>query len=139
VVESNSLVIRSDGGASAVTSSWEFGEFSILVSDLERATGWVLKPEGLCKGDVCFPVRNINDLSDGVSIDLLKFSDLTNQSFVFDREYQVAALGDLAPTRAGSMSTLVAPDFKLPDIHGKQVSFSDFNRRKRLLLAWSSW
>jgi hypothetical protein len=117
-MESNSLVIRSDGGASAVTSSREFGEFSILVSDLERATGWVLKPEGLCKGDVCFPVRNAGELSDGVSIDLVTFSVLTNQSFVFDIEYQVAALGDLAPTRAGSMLSLDAPDFKLPDIHG---------------------
>ncbi|CAB4537393.1 unannotated protein [freshwater metagenome] len=121
------------------TSRREFGEFAILVSDLEGATGWVLKPEGLCKGDICYPVRNAGELSDGVNIDLASFAKLTNQNLVFDREYEVAALGDLAPTRAESMSSLGAPDFKLPDIHGKQVSFSDFNRRKRLLLAWSSW
>jgi hypothetical protein len=138
-VESSFLVIRSDGEASAVTINRGFGECSILVSDLECATGWVLKPEGLCRGDACFPVRNVSELSDGVNIDLAMFAKLTNQSLVFDSEYGVAALGELASTRAESMSTLDAPDFKLPDIHGKQVSFSDFNRRKRLLLAWSSW
>ena len=138
-MECSSLVIRSDGGASAVTISRGFGEYSILVSDLEGATGWVLKPEGICKGDICYPVRNAGELSDGVNIDLTTFAKLTNQNLVFDREYEVAALGDLAPTRAESMSSLDAPDFKLPDIHGKQVSFSDFSRRKRLLLAWSSW
>ena len=139
MVDSSCLVIRSDGGASVATRSREFGEFSILVSDLVGATGWVIKPEGLCKGDICCPVRNAGELSDGVNIDLASFAKLTNQSLVFDIEYEVAALGDLAPTRAESMSSLNAPDFKLPDIHGKQVSFSDFNRRKRLLLAWSSW
>ncbi len=138
-MESSSLVIRSDGGTSAVTSSREFGDFSILVSDFEGATGWGLKPEGLCKGDVCYSVRNVEELSDGANIDLATFAKLTNQSLLFDSEYQVAALGELASSRATSMSTLVAPDFRLPDIHGKQVSFSDFNRRKRLLLAWSSW
>ena len=138
-MENSSIVIRSDGGASAVTVVRGFGEFSISASDLEGATGWVLKPEGLCKGDICYPVRNAGELSDGVNIDLASFAKLTNQSLVFDREYEVAALGDLAPTRAESMSSLDAPDFMLPDIYDKQVSFSDFNRRKRLLLAWSSW
>ena len=139
MVDGSCLVIRTDGGASVATSSREFGEFAILVSDLEVATGWVLKPEGLCKGDICYPVRNAGELSDGVNIDLASFAKFTNQSIVFDRGYEVVALGDSAPTRAESMSSLNAPDFKLPDIHGKQVSFSDFNRRKRLLLAWSSW
>ena len=138
-MESSFLVIRSDGGASAVTISRGFGDFSVLVGDLEGATGWALKPEGLCNDDICYPVRNVSELSDGVNIDFAMFAKLTNQSLVFDSEYGVAALGELASTRAKSMSTLDAPDFKLPDIHGEQVSFSDFNRRKRLLLAWSSW
>ena len=41
-MEGSSIVIRSDGGASAVTVVRGFGEFSISASDLEGATGWVL-------------------------------------------------------------------------------------------------
>ena len=133
------LVIDAEGTKSSAHVSSQFGSFSLALHDFETITGWVLKPEGLCKGDICFPVRNVDELSDGVNIDLAVFAKLTNQSLLFDREYEVAALGELAPARAKSMSTLNAPDFRLPDIHGKQVSFSDFNRRKRLLLAWSSW
>ena len=133
------LVVKADGGVSSVDVFQRSGRVDLALTDFEKATGWVLKPEGLCKGDICYSVRNYDELSDGVNIDLAVFAKLTNQSLVFDREYEVAALGELAPTRAKSMSTLNAPDFRLPDIHGKQVSFSDFNRRKRLLLAWSSW
>lgn len=133
------LVIKADGDVSSVDVSQRSGRIDLALTDFEEATGWVLKPAGLCKGDICYPVRNVDELSDGDNINLIVFAKLTNQSLVFDREYEVAALGELAPARAKSMSTLNAPDFRLPDIHGKQVSFSDFNRRKRLLLAWSSW
>ncbi len=133
------LVVKADGGVSSVDVFQRSGRVDLALTDFEEATGWVLKPEGLCKGDICYPVRNVDELSDGVNIDLAVFAKLTNQSLLFDREYEVAALGELAPARAKSMSTRNAPDFRLPDIHGKQVSFSDFNRRKRLLLAWSSW
>ena len=133
------LIVKADGGVSSVDFFQRSGRVYLALIDFEEATGWVLKPEGLCKGDICYPVRNVDELSDGVNIDLAVFAKLTNQSLVFDREYEVAALGELAPARAKSMSTLNAPDFRLPDVHGKQVSFSDFNRRKRLLLAWSSW
>jgi len=133
------MLVTADGRVSSLDALQKSGRVSLALTDFETRTGWVLKTEGLCKGDICFPVRNVDELSDGVNIDLAMFAKLTNQSLVFDSEYEVAALGELASTRAKSMSTLDAPDFKLPDIHGKQVSFSDFNRRKRLLLAWSSW
>ena len=138
-MENNSLFIRPDGGASAVTIDRKFGEFSILVSDFEDVTGWVLKPEGLCKDATCIPVLKYEVLTDGLSIDLVEFARLTNQNIVVDPKFGIAALGESASNRGAMMHSLDAPDFKLPDIHGKQVSFSDFNRRKRLLLAWSSW
>jgi hypothetical protein len=138
-MESSSLVVRSDGGASAVTIDRKFGEFSILVSDFEDVTGWVLKPEGLCKDATCMPVFKYEVLTDGLSIDLVEFARLTNQNVVIDTKFGVAALGESASNRGAIMHSLDAPDFTLPDIYGKQLSFSDFNRRKRLLLAWSSW
>ena len=116
-----------------------FGKFSVGASEFEGATGWELKAEGLCKGAICIPVRRLEELTDGLNIDLVEFARVTNQNLVIDKERRVAALGEGALNRSELMTSLDAPDFVLPDIHGKQVSFSDFNRRKRLLLAWSSW
>ena len=133
------LVVTQDGETTAVEVASNFGEFAVSLADFARATGWQLKPEGLCIDEICVPVREVNRLTVGTSIDLVEFARVTQQNIVFDRRRQVAALGERADSRSESMSSLLAPDFKLPDIHGRQVSFSDFNRRKRLLLAWSSW
>jgi len=133
------LVVNKDGETMAVEVVSNFGEFAISLADFARATGWQLKPQGLCIDEICVPVREAKRLTDGTSIDLVEFARVTQQNIVFDRQRQVAALGERADSRSDSMSSLLAPDFKLPDIHGRQVSFSDFNRRKRLLLAWSSW
>ena len=135
----NGLLINSVGITSLISVSGKFGEFSVAKKDFEGALGWSLKAEGLCKGTVCIPARVLKGLTDGVSIDLVEFARVTNQNIVVDQERKIAALGEHADTRSEAMTTLDAPDFTLPDIHGKQISFSDFNRRKRLLLAWSSW
>ena len=132
-------VVNQEGETTVVDVASNFGEFAVSLADFARATGWQLKPEGLCIDEICVPVREANRLTDGASIDLVEFARVTKQNIVFDRQRQVAALGERADSRGDSMSSLLAPDFKLPDIHGRQVSFSDFNRRKRLLLAWSSW
>ena len=132
-------MISADGVASFVSVSSESGLWSIALDDLEKSSGWSLKTGGLCKGVICIPVRRLEDLTDGLNIDLVEFARLTNQNIVVDQEYNIAALGEHAGTRSELMTSLDAPGFTLPDIHGKQVSFSDFNRRKRLLLAWSSW
>lgn len=133
------LVVSQNGESLSVEVAPGFGEFAVAVEDFERATGWQLKPQGLCLGDVCVPVRDLPLLTRDNQIDLVEFARSVNQNIVFDKARKIAALGERADLRGDEMSTLEAPDFVLPDIHGKKVSFSDFNRRKRLLLAWSSW
>ena len=132
-------VINSGGISTSVEVVANFGEFAISLNDFAGVTGWQLKPEGLCFAYTCVPVTNSSALTNSTHIDLVEFARVTNQNIVVDQKHKIAALGERADSRSEAMATLVAPDFRLPDIHGKQVSFSDFNRRKRLLLAWSSW
>ena len=133
------LVVNREGETMAVEIASNFGEFAISLDDFARATGWQLKPQGLCIDEICVPVRDAKTLTNQTQIDLVEFARVTNQNIVVNQERKVAALGEHADTRSEAMTSLDAPDFRLPDIHGRQVSFSDFNRRKRLLLAWSSW
>lgn len=133
------LVINRDGESVSVSVADDFGQFAISLDDFANITGWQLKPEGLCIAETCVPVRDTDTLTNQSQIDLVEFARVTNQNIVVNQQRKVAALGEHADTRSEAMATLDAPDFRLPDIHGKQVSFSDFNRRKRLLLAWSSW
>ena len=132
-------VINSVGISTSVEVVTNFGEFAISLNNFAGVTGWQLKPEGLCFAKTCVPVINSSALTNSTHIDLVEFARVTNQNIVVDQNHKIAALGERAESRSEAMATLVAPDFRLPDIHGKQVSFSDFNRRKRLLLAWSSW
>ena len=133
------LIVNHAGEIAKAEVGSDFGQFAIPLNDFEIITGWILKPEGLCIDQICMAVRDPKSLTNQTEIDLVEFARVTNQNIVVDQERKIAVLGEHAETRSEAMTTLDAPDFTLPDIHGKQVSFSDFNRRKRLLLAWSSW
>ena len=132
-------IISIDGQVMAVELSEQSGRLRASNSVLEQATGWSLKPEGLCRDQVCVPVRNVEALIRDDQVDLAEFAGLVSQNILIDAQRKVVALGEQAQIRGTEMATLEAPDFTLPDIHGRQVSFSDYNRRKRLLLTWSSW
>jgi hypothetical protein len=116
-----------------------FGELGVSANDFASATGWTLKPEGLCKGEVCVPVRDAAAMSDGTAIDVAEFARVTGRNMVIDALRNVMAIGEQASSRAALMATLDAPNFTLPDINGNLVSLSDFANRKKLILAWSSW
>src|SRR4051812_22965808 len=116
------------------------GERWLMQSDaFEALTGWTLKPEGMCRGDVCAPIYQRDAvLADGM-VDLLGAGAVIGRSVVVDTKRGVAALGASAVARGDDMTTLQAPAFTLNDMHGQRVSLHDFERRKVLLLAWSSW
>ena len=42
-------------------------------------------------------------------------------------------------SQKGYLTTLEAPDFRLPDMNGKLHALSDFRGKKVLLLTWASW
>jgi hypothetical protein len=105
----------------------------------ESLTGWTLKPEGLCRGDVCAPIFRTNDVLANGEVDLVGAAPLIGLTAVADAARGIAATSASASERAASMTSLQAPDFTLDDLDGRPVSLHDFERRKVLLLAWSSW
>ena len=85
-------VINQEGATVSVEVVSNFGEFAVSLSDFAQATGWQLKPQGLCIDEVCVPVRDSSRLTDSTSIDLVEFVRVTGQNIVVDRQRQVAAL-----------------------------------------------
>ena len=107
-------------------------------SALTELTGWVLKPEGLCQGEVCVPVRDPELSVDG-AIDAARFAAALGRPAVVDAINGVVAVGERAAERRGVIEAGLAPDFTLPQLDGGSFTFSSLGRRKKLLLAWSSW
>ena len=109
----------------------------VLISpaELEWATGWELKPEGLCKGPMCVVLYEPVSTDEG-RIDLNAVARALGRSLAVSVEGGVAALaGD--PMGTGQTGSI--DDLELTDVDGHPVRMSDFAGRKRLLIAWASW
>ena len=111
----------------------------LSVDALCAATGWELKPQGLCREDVCIPVRSQPELLHEGLVNLSSFTEILGQPLVVDRQARVAYLGASARKRADRLASLEAPDFELPDLAGKMHRLSDHRGRKVLLVAYASW
>lgn len=105
----------------------------------ERATGWTLKPEGLCQGPVCVPVpkgREAEFVSDG-QVNIANFWRHMDRAVAHDGDVWV--LGAAADERAEVLRSLTAQDFELPDLDGATHRLSDHHGKKILLTTWASW
>lgn len=129
----------------------QLGEFEVpagppggLWLEPEQATavsGWELRPEGLCRGDVCVPVppsKAETLVADG-KINLAALWDHMGMPIAQSADGDVWALGEGAENRAAELRSLEAPDFTLPDLAGVQHSLSDHRGKKVLLATWASW
>lgn len=108
-------------------------------SSLTTALGWTLKPEGLCRDDVCVPVRDRDALRSGDFLDVAAVASALGRQSVVDPGAGLVAVALGTEPRRAALQMLVAPDFELPDLDGTPHRLSEWRGRKRLLHAFSSW
>jgi peroxiredoxin len=97
--------------------------------ELEQRTGWSIKPQGACRGEVCVPLETPFDVRD-LALRL-------GMALVSDEKHGLSALGPQCDTRKVAGAEL--PDITLPDRHGQDFALRSLLGRKVLVVAWASW
>lgn len=110
-------------------------------ASLPAATGWELKPEGMCRGEACVPIPPSRraEFLDGKRFNLLAFARLMDQPVVEEPEAAAWVIGEAAGDRRARLESAEAPDFDLPDLAGKQHRLSSYRGKKVIVVTWASW
>jgi len=106
-------------------------------SAFEQATGWAVKPEGACQGDVCVSLPSEARV-DGGRLRLDVVAERLGAPLVHDDERQMWSLGP-ATVSGRALATAEAPELELPDLDGNVFKLSSLRGKKVLLIAWASW
>jgi hypothetical protein len=104
----------------------------LSVAALLEATGWELKPQGLCQGEVCVPARL------EAPVDLADVAALLGRPFAHEPvgDGVVAVLGE--PAGVVTTAGAAAPPLSLPDVDGAPVQVGGTGR-KTAVVAFSTW
>jgi hypothetical protein len=139
-------VVIYDGVATEVTLAAEpSNDLWITMKDLTRATKFVVKPQGVCRDELCFPIPKakksefISKKGSMTWFNLSEFARLLKQPVATDEKNGVWYFGARPDEQNAYLESLEAPNFTLPDVNGRTHSLSDFKGKKVLLLTWASW
>jgi hypothetical protein len=98
-------------------------------ADLEPRTGWTIKPEGACRGEVCVPLP--------APFDVRALAERLGMALVHDEEHALWALG---PEFGGpALASAELPDIVLPDRAGEDFALRSLRGTKVFMIAWASW
>ena len=101
----------------------------------EQGTGWALKPQGACRGDVCVPLPGETDPE---TVDVAAVAQRLGMPLVTDEATGLRALG---PASIGGrvLATAEAPELVLPDLDGVEFALSSLRGQKVVLVAWAPY
>lgn len=133
------FTILDEGRATEVAADVAGGRVRLSAEALERSLGWDLKPQGLCRGDVCMPIAGRTGLVSDGKIDLAAFAELLQRPLALDADERAASLGASARERSEVLKGGIAPDFALPDLTGREWTLGGLRGKKVLLVAYASW
>jgi hypothetical protein len=108
------------------------------IDEFEARTGWAIKPQGACKGEVCVPLPSAARRADG-TLDLRVVADRLGMPVITDEAHGLAAIGPETAVTGRVLTTAAAPDVELPTADGDPFRLSSLRGRKVLLVAWASW
>jgi hypothetical protein len=117
----------------------------VTMKDLKLATRYVVKPQGICRDELCFPIPKnrktqfVNKQGKTEWFNLSEFARLVKQPVAVDEKHAIYYFGARPDAQNAHLNTLEAPNFTLPDMNGKMHSLTDFRGKKVLLITWASW
>ena len=97
-----------------------------------RGTGWAIKPEGACKGDICVPLPRDHPF------DLVDTTARLGMAVVHDDQHAVWALGPESLTGRALVSA-EAPDVVLPDLDGNDFHLASLRGQKVVIASWAPY
>ncbi len=115
------------------------------LDELTRTTGWELKPEGACRGDVCVPLPSgrvqefVRGAGAGTLFNIAALARTLGAPVLRDAANDVWCIGEDTVMKSDRLLSLEAPDFALPDLSGRVHHLSDYRGSKLFMLAWASW
>jgi hypothetical protein len=106
----------------------------IPTKDFEIGTGWTIKAEGACKGDICIPLK----ITPGDMVDIEQIAADMNLPLVAEPAAEAWSLG---PDSIGgrTLSTAKAPNLTLPDLTGNMFELSSLKGKKIVIYAWAPY
>ena len=137
--------IATEVSAPSVSLPPNSADLWVTLSDLKRATRFEVKPKGVCRDELCFPISKARRRAFFIKesqvtwFNLSEFARLVRQPTAYDEKHSVWYFGPRTEVQNGYLASLEAPAFTLPDINGKMHSLADFRGKKVLLVTWASW
>jgi peroxiredoxin len=113
-------------------------DLAIDEHEFANRTGWAIKPEGACKGEVCIPLPAVARLPDG-RLDVAVVAERLGMPIVTDEAHGISAVGPETAVTGRALTTAMAPDLELPDADGNTFKLSSLRGQKVVLVAWASW
>ena len=136
-------ILYGDGPVSGASATVEGNNVWLSLDDLRATTGWELKPQGVCREEVCVPIPAGREAdfvrADGQQVNLAALAWQLHQPAVHDDAHAVWCFGEAASARNNALQSVQAPDFTLPDLDGTWHALTDYRGRKILLVTWASW
>jgi hypothetical protein len=115
------------------------GRLLLAPDRLADALGWELEPQGLCRDEMCVPVRDPAALFRGDDLDLSAVAAALGRPAVVDAAAGMAAVAMDAEGRRQALDALRAPSFVLDDLDGNAHRLEEWRGHKKLLAAFASW
>jgi hypothetical protein len=111
-------------------------QLRIPVDEFEAGTGWSLKPQGACRGEVCVPLP-ADAVSNG-EVDVIAVADRLGMPLIDDAGAGLWALGP--ETLSGhALPSAEAPELVLPDLDGNEFRLSSLRGQKVVIVSWAPY
>ena len=115
----------------------------VPLENVQAITGFELKPDGMCAGEVCLPLPKdqpwVVEQGGRKLFHATRFAKKVDQAFAADDAKAVWCFTAVPRPETSPLLSGLAPDFALEDRNGKTVKLSDYRGKKVLVQTWASW